>query len=125
MFWKASHQFLRIQANRFLMTTTENVSDVPEYANVKIGNNCFELSFDSLVASMTHQYLSNSSNYHHNEDYDIFVRDDYYGKWRKYNDDALTNKAADNILKFSLKQKQFIDTAIGLPLLLLNKMLIL
>ena len=71
MFWKASHQFLRIQANRFLMTTTENVSDVPEYANVKIGNNCFELSFESLVASMTHQYLSNSSNYHHNEDYDI------------------------------------------------------
>lgn len=31
----------------------------PEYANVKIGNSIFELSFDSLIASMVHQYLNN------------------------------------------------------------------
>lgn len=53
------------------MTTPETVVDTPEYINVKIGNSCFEISFETLVASMTHQYLSNSSNFHQNEDYDM------------------------------------------------------
>ena len=44
---------------------------IPEFVKIKIGNSTFDLAFDSLIASMTHQYLSNHHTMREDSDYDL------------------------------------------------------
>ena len=43
---------------------------LPDFFNVKLGNNEYEMSTESLIVSMTHQFVSKNTSYHNIENYD-------------------------------------------------------
>jgi hypothetical protein len=47
------------------------IEDLPEYFEVKIGRSEFELSTDSLITSMAHQFISKSGSHEDMESYDL------------------------------------------------------
>lgn len=54
-----------------MTTTTSLIKLLPDYFEVKIGSSIFELETESLLTSMTHQYLSRNSAIDESENYDI------------------------------------------------------
>lgn len=47
------------------------IEELPEYFEVKIGGSKFELSTDSLITSMAHQFISKSTSFEDMESYDV------------------------------------------------------
>lgn len=67
----------------------------PEYVKVKIGNSFFDLAFDSLVASMTHQYLANHHTVREGADYDVLFE--------------VTKELISDYIKENISKKEFFD----------------
>ena len=68
---------------------------LPEYIKVKIGNQIFDLAFESLIASMTHQYLSNHHNVRPDADYDVLFE--------------VTKELISDFVIDSISKKEFVD----------------
>ena len=60
------------------MTTQTSLSGVlPDYFEVKIGSSVFELETETLLTSMTHQYLSRNATIEETDNYDKELYDMY------------------------------------------------
>jgi hypothetical protein len=68
---------------------------IPEFVKIKIGNSTFDLAFDSLIASMTHQYLSNHHTMREDSDYDLIFE--------------VTKELISDFIKDNLDKKEYID----------------
>lgn len=54
-----------------MTTQTSPIRVLPDYFEVKVGSSIFELNTDTLLTSMSHQYLSRNNNLDENTNYDI------------------------------------------------------
>lgn len=68
---------------------------IPEFVKVKIGNSVFELAYDSLIASMTHQYLTNHHTLREGTDYDVVFE--------------VTKELITDFVKENLINKDYVD----------------
>jgi hypothetical protein len=68
---------------------------IPEFVKIKIGNSIFDLAYDSLIASMTHQYLSNHHTMREDADYDLIFE--------------VTKELISDFVKDNIDKKEYID----------------
>lgn len=68
---------------------------IPEFVKVKIGNSIFDLAYDSLIASMTHQYLTNHHTLREGTDYDVVFE--------------VTKELITDFVKEILVEKEYVD----------------